>query len=267
MNILVCVKEVPDINKMKNDPANSMPILNSAPPILNPYDEYALNVAGKMKQSEPFTKVFALSMGTERAKVTLEGALAISAEKGYLVTGRQFGGSDTLATSYILSEAIKEIEKIEGKMDLIFCGRQAIDGDTGQVGTELAEYLGCPQVTCALEIAVEGDLVKILRETDRRLERIGVSMPCVVTFTIPSPNSCGLELTREKIRAQADISILTLKELPDINQDKIGLRNSPTRVVKSFAPQKGRNCFRIEEEDGRKAAQELFQLLSGAWII
>lgn len=152
MNILVCVKQVPDTTEIKIDPVKKTLIREGVPSIVNPHDTYALENAARIKDKDPDSRIYVLSMGPEQAKSALRDCLSIAADKAFLVTDRAFGGSDTLATSYILSEAIRYVEKQEGiQFDAIFCGKQAIDGDTAQVGPEIAEHLGLPQVTYALE--------------------------------------------------------------------------------------------------------------------
>ena len=145
MKMLVCVKQVPDTTEIKIDPVKNTLIRDGVPSILNPFDGYALEAAARIKDADPDSTITVVSMGPEQANAVLKESLAIAADNAYLVSGREFGGSDTLCTSYILSEAIKEIEKTEGKFDIIFCGKQAIDGDTGQVGPGIAEHLDYPQ--------------------------------------------------------------------------------------------------------------------------
>ena len=171
MNILVCVKQVPDTTEIKIDPVKNTLIRDGVPSIVNPFDGYALEAAARIKDKNPDTKIVVLSMGPPQATAALKECLAIAADKAYLVSGRTFGGSDTLATSYILYNAVKKVEELEGaKFDAIFCGKQAIDGDTAQVGPELAEHLGYPQVTYGLEAEVDGDMLKVKKEVggDRR---------------------------------------------------------------------------------------------------
>ena len=148
-NILVCIKQVPDTTEIRIDPVKKTLIREGVPSIVNPFDAYALELAARIKDKEPGTKITLVSMGPPQAENALRECLAVGGDKAYLVSGREFGGSDTLATSYILSCAIKKLEELEGKFDIIFCGKQAIDGDTAQVGPEIAEHIGLPQVTYA----------------------------------------------------------------------------------------------------------------------
>ena len=122
MNMLVCVKQVPDTTEIKIDPVTNTLIRAGVPSILNPFDGYALEAAARIKDADPSAKIVVLSMGPEQAKAVLKESLAIAADKAYLVSDRAFGGSDTLATSYIISETIKKVEELEGKFDIIFCG-------------------------------------------------------------------------------------------------------------------------------------------------
>ncbi len=161
MNILVCVKQVPDTTEIRIDPVKNTLIREGVPSILNPFDAYALEAAARIKDKAPDTKIVVVSMGPPQAVNVLKECLSIAADKAYLVSGRGFGGSDTLATSYILSCAVKELEEIEGSFDAVFCGKQAIDGDTAQVGPEIAEHLGYPQVTYGLEAAPAGGHIKV----------------------------------------------------------------------------------------------------------
>ena len=128
--MLVCVKQVPDTTEIKIDPVKNTLIRDGVPSILNPFDGYALEAAARIKDKNPDSKIVVVTMGPMQAQTMLKECLSIAADKAYLVSSRAFGGSDTLATSYILSQAIQEIEKTEGKFDIIFCGKQAIDGDT-----------------------------------------------------------------------------------------------------------------------------------------
>ena len=187
MNILVCMKQVPDTTEIKIDPVTNTLVRDGVPSIINPFDGYALEAAARIKDKDPDTHIVVLSMGPKQAEAALREALAIAADKAYLVTDRMFGGSDTLATSYILYNAISKVEELEGvKFDAIFCGKQAIDGDTAQVGPELAELLNYPQVTYALEATNADGTLHILKEGEDGNYLIGVKTPCLITFTKPS---------------------------------------------------------------------------------
>ena len=267
MKMLVCVKQVPDTTEIKIDPVKNTLIRDGVPSILNPFDGYALEAAARIKDKDKSSTITVLCMGPEQAKAVLKESLAIAADKAYLVSGRAFGGSDTLCTSYILSEAIKEIEKTEGKFDIIFCGKQAIDGDTAQVGPGIAEHLDIPQITYCLEASVDGDMVKVLKEGQDYNTLMGVKTPCLLTFTKPSFDPRYPTIKRKMAANKAKIPVLSENEIPDIDLGKIGLKNSPTRVKKTFVPQKKTGGIKIKEETPEESAVKLFGMLSDAKII
>ena len=267
MNVLVCVKQVPDTTEIKIDPVKNTLIREGVPSIVNPFDGYALEAAARLKDANPDTKIVVVSMGPEQAKNALKECLAIAADKAYLVTDRAFGGSDTLATSYILTNAIQKIEELEGKFDAIFCGKQAIDGDTAQVGPEIAEHMDLPQVTYALETEeMEGGL-KVKKEVEGGVEIIGIKTPCVVTFTKPAWDPRYPTIKRKMAANRAEIPNLTAADLPAIDLTQAGLKGSPTKVKKTFVPQKKTGGMKIQEESTAASAKKLFEVLSGASII
>ena len=254
MNILVCVKQVPDTTEIKIDPVTNTLIRNGVPSIVNPFDGYALEAAARIKDKHPDTRIIVLSMGPEQAKNALKECLGIAADKAYLISGRAFGGSDTLATSYILSCAIKKVAELEGGFDAIFCGKQAIDGDTAQVGPEIAEHLGLPQVT-------------ILKECEDANQKIAVSLPCLVTFTKPSFDPRYPTIKRKLAANRAEIPVLGEDAFPDIDKTRIGLKGSPTHVKKSFVPPRKQGGVMIKEESNTASAQKLVAMLSEAHLI
>ena len=267
MNILVCVKQVPDTTEIRIDPVKNTLIRDGVPSILNPFDGYALEAAARIKDKNPDTKIVVVSMGPPQAAAVLKECLSIAADKAYLVSGRSFGGSDTLATSYILSNAVKKIEETEGKFDAVFCGKQAIDGDTAQVGPELAEHLGYPQVTYGLEAELDGGLLKVKKEVEEGVEVIGIRTPCVVTFTKPAWDPRYPTIKRKMAANRAQIPVLDDTMFPEIDTTRIGLKGSPTHLKKTFVPQKKKGGVKIKEADNAASAQKLFSLLSDAGII
>ncbi|HAE44730.1 MAG TPA: electron transfer flavoprotein subunit beta [Lachnospiraceae bacterium] len=267
MNILVCVKQVPDTTEIKIDPVTNTLIRKGVPSILNPFDGYAMEAAARIKDADPDTKIVVVSMGPEQAKAVITECFAIGADKGYLVSGREFGGSDTLATSYIIKSAIEKIEETEGKFDAIFCGKQAIDGDTAQVGPEIAEWLGLPQVTYALEAFKEGDKLRINKETEEGVLVVEIQTPCLITFTKPAWDPRYPTIKSKLAARKKEIPVLGVPELPEIDLSKAGLKGSPTRVKKTFVPQKKTGGIKIQEETGDLAAKKLFGLLNDANII
>lgn len=268
MNILVCIKQVPDTTEIKIDPVKKTLIREGVPSIVNPYDTYALENAARLKDKDPSASIYVLSMGPEQAKNALKECLAIAADKAYLVTDRKFGGSDTLATSYIISEAIKYVEASEGiRFDAIFCGKQAIDGDTAQVGPEIAEHLGYPQVTYALEVETYEDGLKVIQQGPENKEIIGVSLPAVVTFTQPGFDVRYPTIRRKLAANRAQIDNITTVELADIDLTRCGLKGSPTHVKSTFVPVHDSNIHWIKEETPADSGKKLVNILMDAHVI
>lgn len=167
MNILVCIKQVPDTTMIKIDPVTNTLIRDGVPSIVNPFDGYALEVAVRLKEAVG-GKVTVATMGPPQAIGALRECLAVGADEACLISDRAFGGFDTLATSFVLATSIRAMEKKAGeKFDIIFCGKQAIDGDTGQVGPSMAEHLQYPQITYASDVTAEGNQILVKRECDK----------------------------------------------------------------------------------------------------
>ena len=217
MNICVCIKQVPDTNEIKVDPVTHTLVRKGVPSIVNPFDTYAQEVGVRLKEKLG-GKVVVISMGPEQAKEAIKTCLSVGADAGYLISSRKFGGSDTLATSYILSEAIKAVEEKEGlKFDLILCGKQAVDGDTAQVGPEIAEHLGLPQITYALDIIEKDGDIQVKRECDEGYDMISTQLPAVVTV-VRLPYEPRYPTIKSKMAAKKkEIPVLTEEDIPAIN--------------------------------------------------
>jgi electron transfer flavoprotein beta subunit len=241
MKAIVCVKQVPDTSgKVAVNPDGT---LNRAsmPVIINPDDKNAVEAALKLKD-ETGCEVVVVTMGPPPAEGMLRELIAMGADRGILISGREFGGSDTFATSQIIAAGIKRIGV--DKDDIIFCGRQAIDGDTAQVGPQIAEKLGIPQISYAADIKVDGGKVTVKRMLEDGYMTIETTTPCLVT--------CIKELNEPRYMSIGGIfdcfskSVETfdfnaLKDDPLIELDTIGLKGSPTNIFKSFTPpQKGK---------------------------
>lgn len=266
MNILVFIKQVPDTTEIKIDPVTNTLIRQGVPSIVNTFDTYALETAAKIKDADPATKIIVATMGPDQAKEALKTCLSVGADKAYLISDKAFAGSDTLATSYVLSCVAKELEKREGTIDLILCGKQAIDGDTAQVGPEMAEHLNLPQLTYALELSLEGGKVRARRETEDGYEVVESSMPAVVTVTKTAYEPRYASVKSKMAANRAVIPLLTAADF-EIDTDQAGLKGSPTKVKKTFVPQRKKGGVKLQEETGVIAAEKLTALLSDAGII
>ncbi|MEG0777615.1 MAG: electron transfer flavoprotein subunit beta/FixA family protein [Oscillospiraceae bacterium] len=267
MNMLVCIKQVPDTTEIRIDPVKNTLIRDGVPSIVNPFDAYALEIAARIKDTTPDSQVVLLSMGPPQAKDALKECLAVGGDKAYLVSDRAFGGSDTLATSYILSSAIKKLEETEGKFDIILCGKQAIDGDTAQVGPEIAEHLDLPQVTYAVEASVDGAIVKVKKEVDDGFEMIGAKMPCVITVTKPSYDPRYPTIKSKMAANRKEIGTITADDITNIDRERIGLKGSPTKVKKTFTPAVKVGGVKINEDTNEASAKKLFETLCADGII
>ena len=172
MNILVCIKQVPDTTEIRMDPKTNTLIRAGVPSTVNPFDKYALEAAVQLREALGGT-VTAMTMGPAQAAQALRECYALGADRMVLVSDRCFGGADTYATSYTLAQAVRAL----GGFDLILCGRQAIDGDTAQVGPMLAEHLGLPQLTCACAITIEDGAIRIRQEGERAYRVLRAPLP------------------------------------------------------------------------------------------
>ncbi len=266
MNILVCVKQVPDTTEIRIDPVTNTLIRAGVPSIVNPFDAYALEIAARIKDVTPDTKITLLSMGPPQAAAALKECLAVGGDQAFLVSDRAFGGADTLATSYTLKYAIDKLEALHGAFDLIFCGKQAIDGDTAQVGPEIAEHMDCPQITYGVEARVEGNEVFVKRETREGYEILAAKLPCVITVTKPSFNPRYPTIKSKMAANRAAITTLTANDI-SVDSTRIGLKGSPTKVKKSFTPPQKQGGVIISEETCEASAGRLFELLNTANVI
>lgn len=267
LNILVCVKQVPDTNQIKIDPVKHTLIREGVPAIVNTFDTYALETALRMRD-ERGGKVTVLSMGLPSAKEALRECIAAGADEAYLVTDRSFGGSDTLATSKIISTAIQVLEKKNDRaFDCILCGKQAIDGDTGQVGPEISQHLNRPLISYAVEVELVGEnKVKCKRESDEGYDFYETSLPCVLTMN-KTPYDLRYPNFNTKRRAShIEIEELTSEQVVVAPEEK-GLKGSPTKVKKTYTPVKTKNGMKIEGVSGEQAAKKLFSLMTDAKLL
>ncbi|MEW4412065.1 electron transfer flavoprotein subunit beta/FixA family protein [Clostridium sp. AN503] len=268
MNIVVCVKQVPDTTEIRIDPVKHTLIREGVPSIVNPFDACALEMAVRLKEKEG-GKVTVISMGPAQAKNALKECLSVGADQAFLVTDRAFGGSDTLATSYILSRAIKAVEAKTGeKTDLILCGKQAIDGDTAQVGPEIAEHMDLPHVTLATGVELVDGKLQVLRDTDEGHDVVEVDLPALVTAT-KTPYDPRYPSIKSKMAANRAVITEITNSDPDMvcEQERLGLNGSPTKVKKTFTPDQSKNGVVIRGETGEDAAVRLAAMLSDAKII
>lgn len=236
MKILVCAKQVPDTNEVKIDPVRGTLIRDGVPSILNPDDANALEAALQIKDTTPDTTVVVISMGPPQAVTMLRECLAMGADEAYLLSSRAFGGADTCATSTTIAAGIRKI----GDADIIFAGRQAIDGDTAQVGPQVAQRLGLPVVTYVQAIKLGDDELTVQRQLEDGYEVIAVKTPCLLT-AVKALNNPRYMTVKGVVEAyKKSIPVWNEKDV-GLEPKDCGLLASPTQVFRSFTPpQKGK---------------------------
>ncbi|MEI3500343.1 MAG: electron transfer flavoprotein subunit beta [Anaerovoracaceae bacterium] len=232
MKIIVCIKQVPDTTEIRIDPVKGTLMRDGVPSILNPDDANALEAALQIKDEYPGTVVDVVTMGPQQASYALRECLAMGADDAYLLSSRAFGGADTCSTSTTLAYGIKKI----GDYDFIFAGRQAIDGDTAQVGPQLAQRLGLPAATYVQNIReIRENSVILERQLEDGYEVLEIQRPCVLTAVreLNRPRYMtviGIEKAYEK-----EITVWDERDL-DIRPQDCGHSASPTKVFRSFTP-------------------------------
>ena len=232
MKIIVCIKQVPDTTEIRIDPVKGTLMRDGVPSILNPDDANALEAALQIKDEYPGTVVDVVTMGPQQASYALRECLAMGADDAYLLSSRAFGGADTCSTSTTLAYGIKKI----GEYDFIFAGRQAIDGDTAQVGPQLAQRLGLPAATYVQNIReIRENSVILERQLEDGYEVLEIQRPCVLTAVreLNRPrymSVIGIEKAYEK-----EITVWDERDL-DIRPQDCGHSASPTKVFRSFTP-------------------------------
>ena len=261
MKVIVCVKQVPDTSgKVAVNPDGTLNRASMAT-IINPDDKNAVEAALTLKDNTG-CEVVVVTMGPPPAEGMLRELIAMGADRGVLVSGREFGGSDTFATSQILAAAIKKID-LEAD-DVVLCGRQAIDGDTAQVGSQIAEKLDIPQVSYAADIKVEGTKVTVKRMLEDGHMTIETQTPCLITCIkeLNEPRYMSVGGIFDCYKKPVDVyDYNTLKDDPLIEVDTIGLKGSPTNIFKSFTPpQKGVGRM-LEGADKNTCAELAAELL------
>lgn len=234
LKILCCVKQVPDVDQMRMDPETGNLIRAGIPAILNPQDANALSAAIKVKEQYG-AQITLITMGPPAAEAALRECLAMGADKAVLVTDRAFGNADTLATSYVIASAADT----QDKYDMIFCGKESLDGATGQMGAQLAQRFGAAQVTSTLlikQVDTEKMTVVVDRELENGVETLEASLPCLFTiektnYPVRIPNLKGKMAAKKAV-----ITTVTSDDIPGLDRSRIGDPGSPTKVPRMFPP-------------------------------
>ncbi len=256
MKILVCVKQVPGSNNVEVDPVTGVLKRSGIPSKINPYDLYAIETA--LSLTERFGgSVESLTMGPPQAKEVIQETVCMGVQRGTVLTDRKFAGADVLATAYTLSQGIRRC----GDFDLIICGKQTTDGDTAQVGAEVAEYLGIPNVSNVLSIDdVQDGTLFLTASLDDKIVTLTVPMPCLISVDgdINTPRLPSYKI--RKTLTEDSVTFLTFADFGDQNPDHYGLSGSATQVERIFPPEKTAQKHTFTG-DAEAQSQALYALL------
>lgn len=261
MKIIVCIKQVPNTTEIKIDPVTNTLKRDGVPSIINPDDKTAIEGALQLKEKCGAT-VTVITMGPPQAELALREALAMGADEAFLLTDRAFAGSDTLATSTILASAIKKLGA-----DVVFCGRQAIDGDTAQVGPQIAEHLGIPQITYASSVDYDQkrDVLVVRRQFEDRYQTLEVKGNCLVTVLSTMDKPRYMNVWDMVAQEEKQVGKITFADL-DVNPNDIGLNGSPTKV-KSTATKQFDKTIEMRELSPEEAAKAIVDALKQKYLI
>lgn len=255
MNIIVCIKQVPDTTQVQIDPKTNTLIREGVSSIINPFDMYALEEGVRLK--EKFGgKTTVITMGPPQAESALKDAIALGCDEAILISDRAFAGSDTLATGYTLAMAIKKIKEF----DIIICGKQASDGDTAQVGPGISAHLDIPQITYVKKIEeIKDNFATVERMTEEGYEILKTPFPCLITV-VKEINEPRIPSLKGMMKAKK--AVITVWKAADLNvaEDSLGLKGSPTVVQKIFTPPP-RPKGQIFEGAADECATKLVELL------
>jgi len=257
MNIIVLIKQVPDTNEIKIDPKTGNLIREGVESIINPDDRHAIEVALTLKEALA-GKTTAVSMGPPQAIDALSEALGMGIDQGILLTDKNFAGADTWATAFTIGRALR---KLKG-YDLIICGRQAIDGDTAQIGPQVAEFLNVPQLTYVREIEqIDEKRIVVKRALEDGYERVEASLPAVITVVKEAnkPRHPRVSFLIDACQDKAPIKIWNAADL-GVTVQEIGLSGSLTRVIKTFSPKSKREGEMLEGDTQAVVSQLIGKL-------
>ncbi len=261
MNVIVCLKQVPGTTEVKINPETNTLVRQGIKNIINPFDTYALEEAVRLKEKQG-GKATALSMGPPQALDMLREAISLGADDAVLLSDMAFAGADTWATAFTLAEAIMKL----GQFDLVICGRQSTDGDTAQVGPELAELLNIPFIAYVSQIEeISPGQMRVKRMIDEGHEIIQSPLPAVITVT-KEINVPRLPSLRGVLKSKsAKISVWTVKEL-EVDPNKVGLAGSSTKVIKIFTPKREKKAEVIKGEPEDQVDYLINKLKEGRFI-
>lgn len=259
LNILVCVKQVPDVNLVKIDPVTGSLIRKGVPAILNPLDANALEAAVQLKEQYG-GRVTCITMGPDQAEEALRECLAAGADEAVLLSDRAFANADTLATSYVIVSAAKQL----GSFDLIFCGKESLDGATGQMASQLAERFDASQLSCTEEILALNEAERTItarRELEKGVETSQAQLPCLLTVEKTNYRPRIPNLKSWKASRTAEIRRYNSQTIPGLDPAQIGDPGSPTKVPRTYPPEAGTKGVMIDAGSLEQAAKQLTAII------
>lgn len=260
MEIVVCIKQVPDTTEIKINPATGTLIRDGVPSIMNPDDKGGLEFALQLKDQYN-AHVTVITMGPPQAEAILREAYAMGVDRAILLTDRKFAGADTLATSNALAGAMRVL-----KPNLIIAGRQAIDGDTAQVGPQMAEHLQLPQISYVTDVKFNGkDMLTVKKETEDGYQKLEVELPCVLTVLASANKARYMTVLGIMEAFDKEVEIWGVDKI-DVDESKLGLNGSPTRVKKSFTKAQ-KSAGSVYEVDAEEAVGIIISKLKEKFII
>ena len=245
MHVVVCIKQVPGTTQVKINPETGTLMRDGVEAVVNPFDEFAVEEALRIKErvgNGSLVKV--ITMGPPQAEEALKSAIAMGADEAFLISDKAFAGADTWATSYTLAKGIMSL----GAVDLVICGKQAIDGDTAQVGPGVAEMLGVPFVAWVRKVEeVSGTAMRVERMMEDGYEVVDIPLPGLITV-VKEINVPRLASLKGKMRAKKNVSMLLTAQKLGADPDKIGVAGSPTQVLRSFSPERKTSGEKVSGE-------------------
>ena len=256
MNILVCVKQVPGSNNVEVDPITGVLKRNGVQSKINPYDLYAIETA--LTLAEKYGgEVRSITMGPPQAQAVIRETVCMGVSGGTVLTDRKFAGADVLATAYTLSQGIQKC----GPYDLILCGKQTTDGDTAQVGAEIAEYLGIANASNVLSVDdLRDGKLYVTAALDDKIVKLAVSLPCLISMEndVNTPRLPSYKI--KKALGEDAVSFITFEDFEDRDPNHYGLNGSATQVERIFSPEKNDQKYTISGDPSAQA-EELYRLL------
>lgn len=264
MEILVCIKQVPDDSvEIKLNADTNKPAIENITPVVNAFDTYALEMAARFKEANG-GEISVVCIGPEKAKDSLKNCLAVGANKAFWVSDAELPELDTLSTSYVIEKSIKKIEELNGKkFDVIFCGKETTDCTSGQVGAELSELLNVGLITNIIEINVSSLGIKAKQETEEGYNLIETNLPCVVTVTKPNYDPRYPTIKSKMAARKTPITVFLPSEL-ELDDKKV---KSYVKVVKEYEPLKREAGIKIKEETCADSALKAIAMMAEAKVI